>query len=263
MTRADGTAARTRSSAASIAVATSASERLAGIATFAATSSSSGPRCIVRRWITRSIPPPVSAATIESITRGAADSPSSRLLISTTSTQATLPSSTPIAIEPTPSQRALPVSAASPTPTSAKTSPISAAKSSSSTTTSSGVFECRMKPNQLSAPLTLADSMIAVRNEKHSSTIATTSTTTATAGESSWCGCSTFSTPSYSANSPPSGEQGQGDQERVHVAVASETERVLASSRPGATGGRRSAAAPGCRNRPPSAPPRPASPTTW
>jgi len=42
-----------------------------------------------------------------------------------------------------------------------------------------------------------------VRNEKPSRTIDTTRITTATAAESSGCGCLSFSTPSNSANSPP------------------------------------------------------------
>ena len=63
------------------------------------------------------------------------------------------PSSTPIAIVPSASNTGLPVSTVSPTPSRAKTSPIRAPKSSSSTTGSSGDFDWRMKPHQLTGAL--------------------------------------------------------------------------------------------------------------
>ncbi len=71
----------------------------------------------------------------------------------------------------------------SPTPSRARTSPIRAPKSSSSTTGSSGDFDWRMKLHQLSLPLSGRDSAIAVRKEKPSSPIATTRMITATSGE--------------------------------------------------------------------------------
>ena len=75
-------------------------------------------------------------------------------------------SSTPIAIEPTASQRGLPVTSAMIRPTSAKTRPISAPMSSSSTTGSSGDFELRMNHHQLfSFGLTWLASLTAVRSE--------------------------------------------------------------------------------------------------
>ena len=58
-TRARGSAARTRASASSIARATPGRSSAGAMATLAATSSSSGPRCIVLRWITRVTPTPV------------------------------------------------------------------------------------------------------------------------------------------------------------------------------------------------------------
>ncbi len=63
-----------------------------------------GPRCIVRRWITRSTPAPASAASIARTWTGAADSPSSRLLVSITRMTATVMSSAPMAQVPMPSQ---------------------------------------------------------------------------------------------------------------------------------------------------------------
>ena len=75
------------------------------------------------------------------------------------------PSRMPIAMVPRASNTAFPVSTASPTPSRARTSPIRAPKSSSSTTGSSGDFDWRMKPHQLSLPLSGRDSLIAVRKE--------------------------------------------------------------------------------------------------
>ena len=71
-----------------------------------------------------------------------------------------------------------------PTPSSASASPISAAKSSSSTTGSSGTLARRMNCTQLASPLSSRDSAMAVRNDHDSSPIATTSTAIAIAGES-------------------------------------------------------------------------------
>ncbi len=97
---------------------------------------------------------------------------------------------------PIPSQAGCPVAVANPTPPRARTSPSRAAASSSSTTGSSGVLACRMKPSQLSAPFGPRDSAIAVRSENASRPMASTSTTSATAGESRWCGWRSFDTPS-------------------------------------------------------------------
>ena len=68
----------------------------------------------------------------------------------------------------------------SPTPNSARTSPISAAKSSSSTTGSSGARARRMNATQDAPPSSGRVSRMAVRNENDSSTIATTRTATGT-----------------------------------------------------------------------------------
>ena len=62
-----------------------------------------------------------------------------------------------------PSQTGLPVITVRPTPASAKTRPISAPVSSSSTTGSSGLREVRMNRHQLPLPFNGRDSTIAVR----------------------------------------------------------------------------------------------------
>ncbi len=92
-----------------------------------------------------------------------APSPISRLCISTIRMTAITPSSAPIIIVPIPSQIASPVSMVKPTPSSAKTRPISAPVSSSSTTGSSGLRDRRMNCHQLLPPLSGRDSTIAVR----------------------------------------------------------------------------------------------------
>ena len=134
---------------------------------------------------------------------GLADSPISRLFISTASTAATQPSRIPIAIDPAPSHLPLPVIVDSVTAISAKPRPISAAKSSSSTTGSSGALARRMKARQLIRPRDWFDWLIAVRNENASSTIATPSTANATTGESTSSGCLIRLMPSYSEKIAP------------------------------------------------------------
>ena len=106
--RAIGTAARTRRSAASIPAATVSARSYGRTAIFAATSRLSGPMCSVRRWMTRSTSvPSSSAATIARSTSVLADSPISRLLVSTARMTATQASNAPIASDPTPSQNSL------------------------------------------------------------------------------------------------------------------------------------------------------------
>jgi len=179
-----GTAARMRRSAASMAATTTAAESSGRTAIFAATSSVSGPTCSVRRWMTRSIcgAHDSIAATMAASVTALADSPISRLFISVARITATLPSSTPTASDPAPSQRASPVIVVSVTPANAKISPASAAESSSSTAGSSGALACRMKLRRLRPARRRLVSAIAVRKEKASSTSAMASTPNATAG---------------------------------------------------------------------------------
>ncbi|OLT15763.1 hypothetical protein BJF78_16135 [Pseudonocardia sp. CNS-139] len=148
---------------------------------------------------------PVSIAdVIVESTGGAAPSPMSRLFISMIRMIAITPSSTPMEIVPNASKTGSPVSTLSPTPSSARTRPTSAPRSSSSTTGSSGTFDWRMNCHHVLSPLSGRDSWIAVRKEKISSTIATTRITTATIGDVSSSGCASFSMPSYRANTEPS-----------------------------------------------------------
>src|SRR6202451_1206640 len=141
-----GTAARTLRSAVSMPATTAAAlwSRLTEI--FAATSSVSGPRCRVRRCMTRSISGPSSrAVTITRSTSAVADSPISRLLVSIARITAKQPSRTPMPSDPTPSQRSSRVTQVSTTPKRANVSPISAAESSSRTAGTSGALARRMK----------------------------------------------------------------------------------------------------------------------
>ena len=133
---------------------------------------------------------------MRSSTGAAAPSPMSRLFISTIKMTAMMPSRIPIAIVPSASKTLLPVSTLSPTPSRASTSPTSAPRSSSSTTGSSGLLDCRMNCHQVPVPFNGRDSCIAVRNEKVSSPIATTRMTTATSGEVSGSWVSSLWTPS-------------------------------------------------------------------
>ncbi len=105
-------------------------------------------------------------------------------------------SSTPMANDPTPSQRPSPVTSASVTPSSANTRPTSAPASSSSTTGSSGWRASRTNRNSERSPRERFASRSAVRNEKPSSTIARMSTPYAHCGEVSGSGCWILWTPS-------------------------------------------------------------------
>lgn len=89
------------------------------------------------------------------------------------------------------------------TPASANASPISAPRSSSSTTARSGALVRRMNCHHVCPARADRDSRTAVRNENVSSTIATPSTPNAQPGLSSSVGARTLCEPSYSANSPP------------------------------------------------------------
>jgi hypothetical protein len=143
------------------------------------------------------------AATIARWTSGLADSPISKLFISTASTAATQPSSAPIPIEPAPSHRPSPVTVDTVTAHNAKPRPISAAKSSRSTIGSSGAFACLMNALHGTRRRDLFDWLMAVRNEKASSAIATARTVKATAGESTFSGWMIRLIPSYSEKIAP------------------------------------------------------------
>src|SRR6266508_4093565 len=98
MTRADGTRSRTAASAPSIASATSGNDNLGSSSTFAPTSSSSGPRCMVRKWMSWRTPDAEpSAASMAAVSSRLAASPNSRLRISEPTTTAMTPSRSPMA----------------------------------------------------------------------------------------------------------------------------------------------------------------------
>jgi hypothetical protein len=86
-----------------------------------------------------------------------------------------------------------PVTAASPTPARAKSRPISAAVSSSSTTASSGFLVVRMNDHQLWSPRSGSASRTAVRRDSPSRTRATTRMATAIPTDSSSWGWRSFS----------------------------------------------------------------------
>jgi hypothetical protein len=106
------------------------------------------------------------------------------------------PRSTPIVTVPTPSHIGSSVTSVMVMALSAITRPVSAPRSSSRTTGSSGVFARRTNCGQELRPLTARDSTIAVRNEKHSRTIATPRITMATVADSIGSGCWSLCTPS-------------------------------------------------------------------
>ena len=94
---------------------------------------------------------------------------------------------------PMPSQTPLSVASAMPTPSRARTRPIRAPKSSSRTTGSSGALARRMNSIQDSVPRVWLDSLMAVRKEKPSATMAKIRTPT---GQYQWsmaCGWRIFS----------------------------------------------------------------------
>ena len=205
MTRAVGTARRTLVST-RFTVSTASETDSPGISSILApTSSSSGPMCWVRMWIRRCTLGSISmAAAIFSWSVTLADSPMSRPFISIASTMAMPIRSRPIDSVPMPSHRGSPVMCETVTAVRAMTRPTRAPRSSSRTTGSSGCLVRRMKPHQLSCgSLTAEDSMTAVRNDHSSSTIATSRMPMATFTDSSSWGWRIFSTPSKTANMPP------------------------------------------------------------
>ena len=89
------------------------------------------------------------------------------------------------------------------TPASAKTSPISAARSSSRMAGSSGALARRINARHPFRPRTRFVSCTAVRSEKLSRPIAMIRTTKATTGEWIGSGLMILWTPSYSENTAP------------------------------------------------------------
>ena len=142
----------------------------------------------MRTWISLSTPSVEEmAARMAAASALVADSPSSRLRISTINTTAMAPSSTPMDSVPMPSHTGALKTVATVTATRANTRPIMAPRSSSSTTGSSGVLDRRMKEVQVAEPRTRFDSTMAVLNENPSSTMPRDSTEMAQSGESiSW-----------------------------------------------------------------------------
>src|SRR5665647_172304 len=166
--RSPGTASRARCSAASLAAAIWRPCSWRPTASLAPTSSSSGPRCSVRRWMTRSTADsssPSSAALMAMTCSTVAASPRSRDFISMERTIATVTSSVPISAVPTASQIPLPVASVMLTPNSAKTRPNRAARSSSRMTGSSGALAVRTNSAQDRLPRTWLLSVMAVRKE--------------------------------------------------------------------------------------------------
>ena len=266
-----GSTARIDDSAASIAAAISVAEASRWTATLAATRSSSGPRCMVLRWTIRSMPSVARrASAIRSSASTEADSPSSRLLVSIASTTATATSSSPISAVPATSNHRFWVISDSPTPSSAKTRPTSAAKSSSRITGSSGCFARRMNSTYDASPRTwsgLADRgterqrLHHDRREQHHDRHPPPP-----AGQQRVVGDAVGGVELVAlvvrlveGEETTDAEQHDRDDERVDVALAAVAERVLRPSGACGPGGRRAAAGPGCRSRRPSGSPRPAS----
>ena len=198
MIRAVGTARRTLFSIRFTASTASSTDRPCTSSSLAPTSSSSGPMCWVRMWISLVTLGSISmAAAIRCWSVSDAASPMSRPFISIARMMAMTTSSTPMLRVPMPSQRASSVTTVADTATRAKIRPTNAPRSSSSTTGSSGCLERWMKPHQL-MPGSLArlDSTTAVRNEALSNTMATSRMPMAIDGDSSSWGLRIFVTPS-------------------------------------------------------------------
>ena len=101
--------------------------------------------CCVSMWMMRRTwGVPVISACSRSMVSGVADSPMSELFISVATTMATTISTTPMPSVPMASQTGSPVDADRLTPSTANTRPTSAARSSTSSTGSSGLRDSRM-----------------------------------------------------------------------------------------------------------------------
>ena len=97
---------------------------------------------------------------------------------------------------PRASQMVSPVTTVRLTAARARNRPTRAPRSSSSTTGSSGIFECRTNDHQLASPFSGSDSWMAVRNENDSRTMAMPRTAKAQIGSSTSWGWRIFSIPS-------------------------------------------------------------------
>ena len=169
-------------------------------------------------------------------------------------------SSTPMAIEPTASQRGSPVKWARTTPPRARNRPISAPMSSSSTTGSSGCFDRRMNVHQHSAALTWCG--LAVRRaqrerleddgEERGCRWRPAGSRPRADGGASRC--------PRRARTGRRREQHERDDERPEVALPPVAEGVVGVGGLAAPACRRAAGAPGCRCRPASGWPRQSSP---
>ncbi len=145
-------------------------------------------------WITRVTASwSTSASRIRWTTSRSADSPSSSDLVSNARTTAMTTSRMPMQRVPTPSQTPSPVITVSETPSSARTSPISAPVSSSRTTGSSGALARRTNSTQPRFPFAFSDSLMAVKKDQPSIKMAKTSTPTAQPQPRSSCGSWIFS----------------------------------------------------------------------
>ena len=204
--------------------------------TLAATSSSSGPRWRVRRWMTRSMPRRGLEGRDDPLlglratrTRRAAGS-WSRWRGRRRRPRAGGRSSR---CRRRPSSRC-PVSSVKPTASRAKTRPSRAARSSSRITGSSGALARLTNSPRTRLPRTLLVSVIAVRNDRLSSTIATTRTTS---GTHHHCSRAARSVPCVDlvelvvrlveGEQTADAEQHDRDDEGVDVALAAVAERVL------------------------------------
>ena len=129
---------------------------------------------------------------------------------------------------PMPSQTGWSSSVLSPTPSSARARPISAAKSSSSTTGSSGTLARRMNCDPAGVALELAR-LVRSRcgRTSDSSPIATTSTPIAISRRVQVVRVGDLVDALVQREQPADAEQHQRDQEAVDVAVPAEAERVL------------------------------------
>ncbi len=196
--------ARICASARSITPAMAPAESAAGTATLAATRISSGPRCSVFMWMTRSMPGVASIAVlIASSSSGSAASPVSIDTISIAKKIAMMISKVPTAAAPIPSNAPLPVTTARVMPIRANTRPNRAPVSSSRMTGSSGLRVSLTNRPSDRLPRTLFVSFSAVRSEKLSKMIATKRTANAICGSLRSSGCWILWMPSYSENSPP------------------------------------------------------------
>ena len=156
-------------------------------------------------------------------------------------------------------RRELPVMIVRPTPMRAKTRPMSAAMSSSSTTGSSGCLAWRTNATQLCLPRTWFDSCTAVRSENDSSTIAMMSTSDRQPRHLERMRVVELLDALVEREDAADREQDDRDDEGVDVALAPVAEGVLLVGLPLRLAAAEQQQQPGCRSRRASARPRRAS----